>query len=470
MKLTKYANDIPLQRRMELLDHFPSFSEDMQTSKELVSYFDDTVKEWWTDGNTVVLYDHITDTYEDKLPFLKEYKHGVKIEPCTIWKPFVLIAENILQLDKKHEFLNNKLYSILRMPCCTMTEALLLMKEVSNFAISAEKEGDDYYKETLGTVFSMLLPYKLNAIGMRGELELATFSIHDNDFSSPAFQKTYLSQLSETFYYTLQGIRGCSLSETKQKLRCLRSTVYMIISELYQEGFCDKVMVGLYGTYISKMLQAGIGENIANDVCEMVNRKVDWIDVVKDGFENYKEEKIEPSDPSKSVNTIPYTMFNQYTYSMETFCDFEHMVLASNEVLRKIGKMDREVIQANIHDAIVQNLIKTWKPVTEVSYTLPTRMLGYLRYYYKDNVLFMSKYPCCSVGDILTLLMEEDDLFLLSYDPSNEDEILGVQVSPINDPNNIGKCIRMLSIQIPSGTDYKLTSPQHPIAQEDSNG
>lgn len=445
MNLTKYANEIPLQRRMELLNYYPCFSKDMKESEELISYFEEAVKQWWTDGNDVVLPDVYVDEYEDRLTFLKNYMHYHNaFTMVTVWRDYAYIAKNIVELDNKHVFLNDKLLSLLKMPTSTMTEALEFMKEVSNFALSAEKENDDYYKETMGTVFGMLLPYKFNAIGMRAELEQATFSIHDNDFFNPAFQTTYLSQLSRTFYHTLQGIRGCSLSETKQKLRCLRSVVYMIISELYQEGFCDKVMVQMYGTYISKMLQAGIGENIANDVCEMVNRKIDWIDVVQDGFENFKsgEELIDPT-----LNSAYDMYVDEYLFRL----------IGDRDTVHELQKMERSSIRDNLITITKQDLLKVFSTENQdLSFGLTAKMMGYLRCHHRKTVVCVVPYPLTDADALRVIMIEGGDVFLLFYDRGREEQILGYQISAINDPENLGKTRRCLCIEIPKDYDYQF--------------
>lgn len=449
MNLTKYANEIPLQRRMELLNYYPCFSKDMKESTDLISYFEEAVKQWWTDGNDVVLPDGYVDEYEDKLSFLKNYMHYHNaFTMVTVWRDYAYIAKNIVELDKKHVFLNDKLLSLLKMPTSTMEETLVFMKEVSNFALSAEKENDDYYKETMGTVFGMMLPYKFNAIGMRAELEQATFSIHDNDFFNPAFQTTYLSQLSTTFYHTLQGIRGCSLSETKQKLRCLRSVVYMIISELYQEGFCDKVMVQMYGTYISKMLQAGIGENIAKDVCEMVNRKIDWIDVVQDGFENFK-----------SGETHNASIFgNGYNMYVDMYVDeYLFRLIGDRDTVHELQKMERGCIRENLVRTTKEYLLKVFSTENQdLSFLLTTKMMGYLRYHHKKTVVCVVPYPLTDAEALRSILIEDGDVFLLFYDRGREEQILGYQISAVNDPENLGKTRRCLCIEVPKDYDYQF--------------
>lgn len=447
MNLTKYANEIPLQRRMELLNYYPCFSKDMKESEELISYFEEAVKQWWTDGNDVVLPDVYVDEYEDRLSFLKNYMHYHNaFTMVTVWRDYAYIAKNIVELDKKHVFLNDKLLSLLKMPTSTMCEALEFMKEVSNFALSAEKENDDYYKETMGTVFGMLLPYKFNAIGMRAELEQATFSIHDNDFFNPAFQTTYLSQLSTTFYHTLQDIRGCSLSETKQKLRCLRSVVYMIISELYQEGFCDKVMVQMYGAYISKMLQAGIGENIAKDVCEMVNRKIDWIDVVQDGFENSMSEELHNDHSVDNAYSTDYYWGSYLT-----------RLIGDRETIQIFQKMEQGVIDDNLITTTKQELLKVFSTENQdLSFALTEKMMGYLRYHYKKAMLYMVPYPLSDPESLRILLIDSGDVFLLFYDRGREEQILGYQISAVNDQENLGKTRRCLCIEIPKDYDYQF--------------
>ena len=447
MNLTKYANEIPLQRRMELLNYYPCFSKDMKESEELISYFEEAVKQWWTDGNDVVLPDVYVDEYEDRLSFLKNYMHYHNaFTMVTVWRDYAYIAKNIVELDNKHVFLNDKLLSLLKMPTSTMAEALEFMKEVSNFALSAEKENDDYYKETMGTVFGMLLPYKFNAIGMRAELEQATFSIHDNDFFNPAFQTTYLSQLSTTFYHTLQDIRGCSLSETKQKLRCLRSVVYMIISELYQEGFCDKVMVQMYGAYISKMLQAGIGENIAKDVCEMVNRKIDWIDVVQDGFENSMSDELHNDHSVDNAYSTDYYWGSSLT-----------RLIGDRETIQIFQKMEQGVIDDNLITTTKQELLKVFSTENQdLSFALTEKMMGYLRYHYKKAMLYMVPYPLSDPESLRILLIESGDVFLLFYDRGREEQILGYQIGAVNDPENLGKTRRCLCIEIPKDYDYQF--------------
>ena len=277
MKLSTYANQLSLEQRLDLLNHIPCLTLAERRDSELIKYHLETLDKWSESGGNPILHDIYTDEFSKELGITQHVMHTHALNEVTVWKEYCYIKENILQLEKARHSLSDILMEVLNEPSTRIEDIRSIHRSLNEFSIHANQY-DDYFIEAMGTVFSLLYPYKLHAFGMTEFLYNNAILVQDPMMYQSSFN--YLEMLIRIFMDTLQRMRGCSLSETKHKLEVLTVCVYLYTTTIFKGPEIEKEAMQLFIRYIDRMLQAGLGEHVITRVNEMIRANLDWMDVI----------------------------------------------------------------------------------------------------------------------------------------------------------------------------------------------
>lgn len=283
----RYHNKHTINTKWDMLEHYMCFSEyERQTNRSSI-FFTDVIEEI-DNSDSSIRVPECARKYAKELGI----EHRVVGEKPTLWKKYSHICQliNATHDDTQHprrRSMRTLLMSILDAPSTEIADVQKIYCDLNEYVqmlIHNNYRGEeDFYREMFNIIFADLLPFKYHAYDLSLILDKGFIKLEPTSLSS----ECYLEMLFQMFFYSMQSLRGKSLSDYRSILDDVSVYIYLIISTIFPErsllsSYLDnRDILCLFRVYLDLEIPGKVGNHVISKVENIFNDSADWFTITK---------------------------------------------------------------------------------------------------------------------------------------------------------------------------------------------